>query len=96
MLFNSFEYLIFLPIVFLLYWFVFDYALGKCKHQLWLQNLFIVVASYIFYGWWDWRFLILIAITTLCSYVSGLMISRCECNQSIGGGMFAIKVAVQP
>ena len=89
MLFNSFEYLVFLPIVFLLYWFVFDYALSKCKHQLWLQNLFIVVASYIFYGWWDWRFLILIAITTLCSYVSGLMISRCEHNQSIGGGEYS-------
>ena len=86
MLFNSFEYLIFLPIVFLLYWFVFDYALSKCKHQLWLQNLFIVVASYIFYGWWDWRFLILIAITTLCSFASGLMISWSERNQSIGGG----------
>ena len=89
MLFNSFEYLIFLPIVFLLYWFVFDYALGKCKHQLWLQNLFIVVASYIFYGWWDWRFLILIAITTLCSFASGLMISRCEHNQSIRGGEYS-------
>ena len=72
MLFNSFEYLLFLPIVFLLYWFVFDYALSKCKHQLLLQNLFIVVASYIFYGWWDWRFLILIAITTLLSFLSGL------------------------
>ncbi len=72
MLFNSFEYLIFLPIVFLLYWFVFDYALSKCKHQLLLQNLFIIVASYIFYGWWDWRFLILIAITTLLSFLSGL------------------------
>ena len=57
-----------------------------CKRQLLWQNLLIVVASYIFYGWWDWRFLILIAITTLCSYVSGLMISRCEYNQSIGGG----------
>ena len=43
MLFNSFEYLIFLPIVFLLYWFVFDNALSKCKHQLLLQNLFVVV-----------------------------------------------------
>ena len=86
MLFNSFEYLIFLPIVFLLYWFVFDYALSKCKHQLLLQNLFIVVASYIFYGWWDWRFLILIAITTLCSFASGLMISWCERNLSEGGG----------
>ena len=76
MLFNSFEYLIFLPIVFLLYWFVFDYALSKCKHQLWLQNLFIVVASYIFYGWWDWRFLILIAITTFLSFLSGIGIER--------------------
>lgn len=76
MLFNSFEYLIFLPIVFLLYWFVFDYALSKCKHQLWLQNLFIVVASYIFYGWWDWRFLILIAITTILSFLSGLGIEK--------------------
>ena len=89
MLFNSFEYLIFLPIVFLLYWFVFDYALSKCKHQLLWQNLFIVVASYIFYGWWDWRFLILIAITTLCSYASGLMISWCERNLSEGGGKYS-------
>ena len=72
MLFNSFEYLIFLPIVFLLYWFVFDYAMRKCKHQLLWQNLFVVIASYIFYGWWDWRFLILIAITTFLSFLSGL------------------------
>ena len=76
MLFNSFEYLIFLPIVFLLYWFVFDYALGKCKHQLLLQNLFIVIASYIFYGWWNWRFLILIAITTVLSFLSGIGIEK--------------------
>ena len=76
MLFNSFEYLFFLPIVFLLYWFVFDYALSKCKHQLLLQNLFIVVASYIFYGWWDWRFLILIAITTVLSFLSGIGIEK--------------------
>ena len=72
MLFNSFEYLLFLPIVFLLYWFVFDYALRSCKHQLLWQNLFVVIASYIFYGWWDWRFLILIAITTFLSFLSGL------------------------
>lgn len=72
MLFNSFEFAIFLPIVFLLYWFVFDYAISKCKHQLLWQNLFVVVASYIFYGWWDWRFLILIAITTLLSFLSGI------------------------
>lgn len=73
MLFNSIEFLIFLPIVFLLYWFV---AVPLKK-----QNLFIVVVSYIFYGWWDWRFLILIAITTLCSYGSGLLIESAEDNR---------------
>jgi D-alanyl-lipoteichoic acid acyltransferase DltB (MBOAT superfamily) len=76
MLFNSFEFLIFLPIVFLLYWFVFDYAMRGCKRQLLWQNLLIVVASYIFYGWWDWRFLILIAITTVLSFLSGIGIDK--------------------
>ena len=69
MLFNSLEFAVFLPVVFLLYWFVF----GK---NLKLQNLFVVVASYVFYGWWDWRFLFLIAFTSLCSYVIGLLIDR--------------------
>ena len=69
MVFNSFEFLIFLPIVFLLYWFVF-------KRNLKLQNLFIVAASYFFYGWWDWRFLVLIAFTSLCSWSSGLWIGQ--------------------
>ena len=68
MLFNSLEFLLFLPIVFLLYWFVFR---GRR-----LQNLLIVIASYVFYGWWDWRFLMLIALTSLCSYGSGLLIER--------------------
>lgn len=89
MLFNSFEFAIFLPIVFLLYWFVFDYALGKCKHQLLLQNLFIVIASYIFYGWWDWRFLILIAITTLLSFLSGLGIEHAPTQRSKKAVMIA-------
>ena len=69
MLFNSIEFAIFLPIVFLLYWFVFN-------KNLKLQNLFIVVASYVFYGWWDWRFLLLIAFTSACTYVSGLHIEK--------------------
>ena len=70
MLFNSFEFLVFLPIVFLLYWFVF-------RGRLW-QNLLVVAASYIFYGWWDWRFLLLIALTSLCSYGSGLLLEHYE------------------
>ena len=69
MLFNSIEYLIYLPIVFLLYWLVF----GK---RLRLQNLFVVVVSYLFYGWWDYRFLALIALTSFCSWLSGIGIEE--------------------
>ena len=69
MLFNSLEFAIFLPIAFLLYWFVFN------RKVRW-QNLFVVVASYIFYGWWDWRFLFLIAFTSFCSWGSGLLIHK--------------------
>ena len=76
MLFNSITFAIFLPIVFLLYWFVFDYAMRGCKRQLLWQNMLIVVASYIFYGWWDWRFLVLIAITTVLSFLSGIGIEK--------------------
>jgi len=57
MTFNSLEFALFLPIVLLLYWQVF-------RRNLRLQNLFIVVVSYLFYGWWDWRFLLLIALTS--------------------------------
>ncbi|MBQ8949186.1 MAG: MBOAT family protein [Prevotella sp.] len=70
MLFNSFEFTLFLPVVFLLYWFVF-----RTRK---IQNLFLVVASYVFYGWWDWRFLFLIAITSFCSYASGLLLEYFE------------------
>lgn len=74
MLFNSFEFAIFLPLVFLVYWFVLQ------KH-LKAQNLFIVTVSYLFYGWWDWRFLLLIALTTTCSYASGILIQRANNKQ---------------
>ena len=78
MLFNSLEFAIFLPIVFLLYWFVFS-------KNLKLQNFFIVVASYLFYGWWDWRFLILIAFTSLCSYASGVLIDKTRNSEKKNG-----------
>ena len=67
--FNSLIFLAFLPVVFCLYWFVFG------RNLKW-QNLFVVVASYVFYGWWDWRFLLLIAFTSFCSWGSGLLIDR--------------------
>ena len=75
MLFNSLEFLIFLPIVFAIYWLL--------RKNLRWQNLFVVGASYLFYGWWDWRFLLLIAFTTLGSYLSGLGIARCA--EPLGG-----------
>ena len=68
MLFNSIEYILFLPIVFAIYWLL--------RSQLKLQNLLVVLASYVFYGWWDWRFLILIALTSFCSWGSGLLIAE--------------------
>ena len=71
MLFNSFEYLLFLPTVFLLYWFVFN------KHIKW-QNLLLLVVSYVFYGWWDWRFLSLIVFSSFVDYFCGLAIEKAE------------------
>ena len=74
MLFNSIDFAIFLPIVFLLYWFV-------ANKNLKLQNFLIVVASYVFYGWWDWRFLSLILLSTLVDYTIGRKLSNEE-NQT--------------
>ena len=68
MSFVSVAFFVFLPIVFFLYWMV----------QRWhgWQNLCLLIASYVFYGWWDWRFLILILITSLSSFVSGFFIEK--------------------
>jgi len=83
MIFNSIQFALFLPIVFLLYWFVFDKWISKSPHQLKLQNAFVLVASYVFYGWWDWRFLILIAFTSLCSYLSGILMREGEKRRNL-------------
>lgn len=64
MLFNSFDFAVFLTLFFFLYWFVTN---GNLK----LQNFLIVVASYLFYGLWDWRFLSLIFFSTLIDYLVG-------------------------
>lgn len=70
MLFNTLDFSIFLPIVFVLYWFA-------TKQSLKLQNFFVVLASYVFYGWWDWRFLFLIFFSTTIDYFIG----RCLLTQ---------------
>jgi alginate O-acetyltransferase complex protein AlgI len=75
MLFNSFSFLVFLPVVFLLYWFVF-------KKNLNLQNAFLLVASYAFYGWWDWRFLGLIFASSAVDYYCGIKLSTVDSRLS--------------
>ena len=82
-LFNSLEFLFFLPIVFALYW--------LCAGRANLRNLVIVIASYAFYGWWDYRFLALLALSTASSYASGIAIERCK-EQKIGKWICAANV----
>lgn len=90
MLFNSLEFILFLPIVFILYWFIF-------KSLRW-QNLLIVIASYLFYGWWNWEFLILIAFTTFCSYLSGILLEKYDYSRIfkriICGGNIILNLAI--
>ena len=75
MLFNTIDFAVFLPIVFLLYWFVFQRNLKG-------QNLLIVVSSYVFYGWWDWRFLFLIALSTVIDYYVGLRLRQLDSDSN--------------
>jgi len=70
-LFNSIIFAIFLPIVFLLYWFA---TFKSVK----LQNWVVVIASFFFYGWWDWRFLSLLLISTCVVFFVGIGLSKNE------------------
>ena len=74
MLFNSIEFAVFLFVVFIIYWSVAD-------KNLKLQNGFLLLASYFFYGWWDWRFLFLLISLSLCNYIIGLQVGK---NKSAG------------
>ncbi|KAA1246944.1 MBOAT family protein [Aquimarina sp. RZ0] len=73
MLFNSIEFAIFLPIVFFLYWFI-------ANKKLKLQNILLLTVSYIFYGWWDWRFLSLILFSTIIDFFVGIGLSKINDN----------------
>ncbi|PCJ55381.1 MAG: membrane-bound O-acyltransferase family protein [Planctomycetota bacterium] len=75
MFFNSIEFALFLPITFLLYWFVFN-------KNLRIQNIFLLLASYFFYGWWDWRFLSLIIFSSLTDYILGLKMNSANSTKN--------------
>ena len=74
MLFNSLTYAIFLPIVFAIYW-------SLWNNYKW-QNIFLLLASYVFYTWWDWRFLGLLVGMSLITWLVGRKIA----NAPEGGG----------
>ncbi|WP_282069507.1 MBOAT family O-acyltransferase [Olleya namhaensis] len=69
MYFNSLDFAVFLPIVFVLYWFV-------TNRNLKLQNALLVTASYYFYGYWDWRFLSLIIFSSVIDYCIGIALKN--------------------
>ena len=69
MLFNSFEYFLFLPITFLVYWFIFN-------NNRKAQNVLILIASYLFYGWWSVSFLGLLIISTLLDFLYGFGVNH--------------------
>lgn len=71
MFFNSIDFALFLPIVFFFYWFV-------TNKNLKIQNVLLVIASYVFYGWWDWRFLSLIIISSFVDYWVGLKLAASQ------------------
>lgn len=75
MLFNSVDYAFFLPIVFILYWFV-------ANKRLRIQNALILGASYFFYAQWDWRFLFLLIFSTLLDYATGIMMCDAKNKKS--------------
>ena len=73
MLFNSIDYFLFIPAVFSIYWFI-------TQNNLTIQNIFLLISSYIFYAWWDWRFLFLIFFSTMIDYFAGLKIYSAKNN----------------
>jgi len=86
MLFNSIDFAIFLPLVFLLYWFL-------PQRNIRNQNILLVLASYIFYGWWDWRFLSLIFFSTVVDFLIGQRLGK-EGNQRKRKGLLFLSLFI--
>lgn len=87
MVFQSIEFIIFLPIVFGLYWFAFG-------RNLKAQNAFLVLASYVFYGWCDWKLLLLLAGISLSSYLCGLFIDKNRDNRKVAKAISAVNIII--
>ena len=81
MLFNSVQFALFFLIVFFVYW--------SLQKRLKAQNIFLVLASWFFYGYWDWRFLFLIIFTSATSYLSGILIENSKTKASAKAWMWS-------
>ncbi len=86
MAFNSIAFVVFFILVLWLYWGVFSKRLG-------LQNLFLLAASYLFYAWWDWRFLGLILLSSFTDYTIGIGIEQAS-SKKLKKGLLLISLAV--
>ena len=86
MLFNTMAFGVFLPIVFFLYWAI-------PRNVLRVQNAFVLVASYVFYAYWDYRFLSLVILSSLICYFAGLSIAKAE-KQSLRKCILVISVVL--
>ena len=83
MLFNSLEFAIFLPIVFAIYW--------RLRKNIKWQNAVLLLASYVFYAWWNWRFLGLLFGLSFLSWLGGRKIAKTS-----GGGAMSIRKKIAP
>ena len=86
MFFNSINFAVFLPIVFILYWFV-------TNKNLKFQNILLLVSSYFFYACWDWRFLFLLIFSTVLDYYTGIKMSDSK-NQNSKNFWFWLSISV--
>ncbi|MEO1728492.1 MAG: MBOAT family O-acyltransferase [Bacteroidota bacterium] len=87
MLFNSLAFALFLPLVFGLYW-------GLQRRPLWAQNTLLLASSYVFYGWWDWRFLGLIVISSAVDYLVGVQLGKAGRSERSRRLLLTLSVAV--
>ncbi|MBP6609930.1 MAG: MBOAT family protein [Paludibacter sp.] len=87
MLFNSIDFAIFMPIVYLLYWFVFNKTIT-------LRNSFLLLVSYLFYGFWDWRFVSLLLFSSLADFILGLQLLKAVDNERKRKMLLLISLAI--
>jgi D-alanyl-lipoteichoic acid acyltransferase DltB (MBOAT superfamily) len=86
MFFTSITFALFFLLVFVLYWFVFN---RNPKGQ----NLFLLLSSYIFYGWWDWRFLFLLFFISVSNYIIAIQIQKND-QKSIRKSLFITALVI--